>query len=80
MPTILDADDSFLSAQATVEEWHEEFMAEWLKPIREMALMMMWSRLPPAGHDYLQQTAPEGHAKLQEMITEIEGRRERNGR
>ena len=60
--SILDADDAYLAAKSTFEEWQEQFEQEWIEPMaRAIALPALMMALPPEVHAQLRQLAPESY-------------------
>lgn len=79
MPNMLNADSSWMNANAKVREWSQKFMRQWTEPLDEITLVMWWANLTPEMHLALQAINPEEHARLEEKVNEIKARSERNG-
>lgn len=71
MPNIDDVDDAFLSAKAEVDEFFEEFNAEWYRPYAEMTVMMMMEKIPPEIKEQLKKMAPAAYKDVEDMLNQI---------
>jgi len=72
---ISDVDSSFLSAQAQVEEWKAEFMQQWMAPVTDLAMYMLFSRIPPEVRDQLKQMDPQGYAKFEAQVERMDAKK-----
>jgi DNA-binding MltR family transcriptional regulator len=70
---ITDADSAYLSATAEIQEWEQEFMAEWFEPQLNMMKLMVFQQMDEAMRAYMKKTVPEEYAKLEQLVKKMTG-------
>lgn len=71
---ILDADSSYLHAQAEVEEWATAFLTGWLGPQLDLAKLKMYAELDPLVKENLKQMDPQAWAQFEAEVERIKER------
>lgn len=66
MPTIADAEDSYLAGRARFESWREQFEKQWYAPLGEMMFQMLLANMTPEQRVQLQTMA-------QQQLTQKQG-------
>ncbi len=66
MKTERDLEDLILEAREDVNKMHDDFTAEWYKPVLEQLFSVEWQNLPPDVKARLSQTLDPG------VIAELE--------
>lgn len=75
MPNVSDAENAFLTANATTQEWRNQFVADWFKPYTDLMVVQLWQNIDPMTHTQLKQMAPEAYAQVSDRVKAIqEGR------
>ena len=71
MSNIREAEDAYLIARATFEDWKTEFMAQWYKPQYNLMMNMLareLTNLPPEVKSELIKKNPEGWKEVDKIV------------
>ena len=69
-PTISNAEDAFLDANARFQAWLKEFQVAYYKPQVDTAKKLFWQQQPENVKAELRKRAPEGASQLDELIAQ----------
>jgi len=78
---INDATDAAHVAAMEVDEWAQEFVLEWMRPLIEMeqertleGVIVLWKQMPPEMHAQMKKDDPEQYAEAERKIMDLEKR------
>lgn len=80
MPTILDAESSYMNGNARAQEWRDKFIEKWFGPIEEARLMAWWQAQTPQMHAAMKAIDPVAYAEVEKKVKELQERSKRNAR
>lgn len=56
---IANAEDAYLSGSADFQEWQDQFMAEWFRPLTNTMIALLMASITPEVQEQLRAMSPE---------------------
>lgn len=66
--TIAQAEDAWIKGNEQFEKWKAEFEGQWMAPVGELYIKMLWAQLPPEMHAQLRQMDPKSYDVMRKQI------------